>query len=56
MIARILEYHLTHMDTQLSKVMRPLPLIPRVLRRGFERTDRTMRMEPTALIATFHDA
>jgi hypothetical protein len=35
------EYHLTHMDTQLSKITRPLPLIPRALRHGFERTGRT---------------
>jgi hypothetical protein len=37
------------MDTQLSKVTRPSPLIPRALRRGFERTGRTHALEPTAL-------
>jgi len=30
------EYHLTHMDTQLSKITRPLPLISRALWRSFE--------------------
>jgi hypothetical protein len=42
------EYHLTHMDTQLSKITRPLPLNPRTLWHGFERTGRTKRVQPTA--------
>ena len=41
------EYHLTHMDTQLSKITRPLPLSPHALRHGFERTGRTHCMKPT---------
>jgi hypothetical protein len=36
------------MDTQLSKITRPLPLISRASRRGFERTGRTKRLQPTA--------
>ena len=42
------EYPLTHMDTQLSKITRPLPLNPRALRHGFERTGRTPWLQPTA--------
>jgi len=42
------EYHLTHMDTQLSKITRPLPLNPRTLQHGFERTGRTHRLHLTA--------
>lgn len=41
-------YHLTYMDTQLSKVTGPLPLIPRASWRGFKRTDRTHRLHLTA--------
>ena len=41
------EYPLTHMDTQLSKITRPLPLNPRALRHGFERTGRTHGVQPT---------
>jgi len=41
------EYHLTHMGTQLSKITRPLPLISRTLRHGFERTGRTIGFQPT---------
>ena len=36
------------MDTQLSKITRPLPLSPRALRHGFERTGRTLGIQPTA--------
>jgi hypothetical protein len=36
-------YHLTYMDTHLSKVTGPLLLIPRALQYGFERTGRTSR-------------
>jgi len=33
------------MGTQLSKITRPLPLISRTLRHGFERTGRTPRVQ-----------
>jgi len=38
------------------KDQRPLPLISRALRRGFERTGRTNRIQPTALRAAVHAA
>jgi hypothetical protein len=45
------EYHLTHMDTQLSKITRPLPLISRALWRSFERTGRTLTLAADRLHA-----
>ncbi len=49
-------YHLTYMDTQLSRfsVVNDHPILaahPPYHRYGFERTDRTNRMHPTALRA-----
>ena len=49
--------HRTCIDTQLSQVLRPVPLISRVLRRGFERTGRTHHLQPTPLrgLVSRHD-
>ena len=40
------------MDTQLSKIIRPLPPIPRTSS-GFGRTGRTKRMQPNAYCSVF---
>jgi hypothetical protein len=42
------------MDTQLSKITRPLPLIPRAAWHGFKRTGRTIRVQPTFTRAPFN--